>query len=140
MSCNSELLTPLVAVFSGYIVGKFWSYCYYATQEDEEKFVLCCDVNGHECGEDPAVFRLMNGESVYILNDEEKVIVWCNAPPTRVKKLISINLTMKTRAHAAGGLILRTIKENDLLEISKVSEFYDDFERDTFKEFLEDNL
>jgi len=137
MSCNSELFTPLLAVFSGYLVGKFWSH-YYATQEEE--VVLCCDVNGHQCGEDPAVFRLMSGDSVYILNDEEKVIVWCNATPTRVKKLISINLTMKTRAHAAGGLILRTIKENGLLEISKVSEFHDEFEREMFKEFLEENL
>lgn len=137
MSCNSELFTPLVAVFSGYLVGKFWSH-YYATQEEE--VVLCCDVNGHQCGEDPAVFRLMNGESVYILNDEEKVIVWHDQAPLRIKKLISIDLTMRTRAHPSGGLMLRVILEDGLVGTQKVSEFYDDFERDTFKEFLEENL
>lgn len=132
MSCNSELFTPLVAVFSGYLVGKFWSYCYYATQEDEEE----C----RECGEDPAVYRLMSGDSVYILNDEEKVIVWHDQAPLRIQKLISIDVTMRTRAHPSGGLMLRVILEDGSVGTQKVSDFFDDFERDTFKEFLEENL
>lgn len=104
--------------------------------------VSSCCAFVHECGEDPAVFRFMNGTSAYILNDEEKVLVMPDHVPVWITKLLYVKNGPVTRAHTGGRLYayVDVSKENVDETMIQITGFYDEFERDMFKEFLEENL
>lgn len=102
--------------------------------------VSCCDVNGHECGEDPAVFRFMDGTSSYILNDEDKVVVIPGYTPVWISELISVRTGPSTRSHPGGRLDIYGLAEDGSKVHVHVVGFHDEFEREMFKEFLEENL
>jgi hypothetical protein len=114
----------------------------YTLIENMKKNVSCCCEHEHECGEDPAVFRFMNGTSAYILNDEEKVLVMPDHVPVWITELLYIKNGPVTRAHTGGRLYAYVDVGNDSLDetMIQITGFYDEFERDMFKEFLEENL
>ena len=126
------------ALVFGYALGDIM----YTLIENMKKNVSCCCEHEDECGEDPAVFRFMNGNSAYILNDEEKVLVMPDHVPVWITKLLYVKNGPVTRAHTGGRLYayVDVSKENVDETMIQITGFYDEFEREMFKEFLEENL
>lgn len=91
--------------------------------------------------DDIGVFRFMNGSSFYILDDDDEfVIVAPNIKSVRVTEILSVESTPITRNNPAGGVIIHAEDvEGDTIRL-KLNGFYDDFERDVFKEFIEEYI
>lgn len=92
-----------------------------------------------EDDEEVAVFRFMNGESFYILDDDDEYVMvspWHK--PGRIVRIDHIEMRPVTRLHPGGGLTIYAEDiYGDMIRLS-LTKFFDEFERDMFKEFIED--
>lgn len=93
-----------------------------------------------EDDDDIPVFRFMDGSSFYIIDDDDEfVLVGPNMHPKRVVSIESINTRPVTRLHAGGGITMYAEDvEGDRIRLT-MTNFHDEFERDMFVEFIEEN-
>jgi hypothetical protein len=92
-----------------------------------------------DSGEIP-VFRFMDGSSFYIIDDDDEfVLVGPNMYPKRLVSIESITARPVTRLHTGGGIVMYA-KDVDGQRIRvTMANFDDEFERDMFIEFIEEN-
>ena len=90
--------------------------------------------------DDIPVFRFMDGSSFYIIDDDDEfVLVAPNMCPKRLVSIESIAARPVTRLHVGGGIVLYGKDvEGDRVRLTMTS-FDDEFERDMFIEFIEEN-
>jgi hypothetical protein len=94
---------------------------------------------GSDFGEIP-VFRFMDGSSFYIIDDDDEfVLVGPNMYPKRLVSIESITARPVTRLHTGGGIVMYAQGvDGERIRVT-MANFDDEFERDMFIEFIEEN-
>jgi hypothetical protein len=86
------------------------------------------------------VFRFMDGSSFYIIDDDDEfVLVGPNMYPKRVVSIESIRARPVTRLHTGGGIVMYAQSVDRQRIRVTMTNFDDEFERDMFIEFIEEN-
>jgi hypothetical protein len=82
------------------------------------------------------VFRFMNGASCYVLDDDDEYVVVLPDKVVRVASFKDVTMTIMTRSNA-GSVILDYDDVDGEEEAIRVDGFFDEFEKEKFKEFLD---
>jgi hypothetical protein len=82
----------------------------------------------------------MDGSSFYIIDDDDEfVLVGPNMYPKRVLSIESIRARPVTRLHMGGGIVMYAQGvDGERIRVT-MTNFDDEFERDMFIEFIEEN-
>ena len=98
------------------------------------------DDSSCEESDDIPVFRFMDGSSFYIIDDDDEfVLVAPNMIPKRIVHIESIHPRPVTRLHMGGGITLYAQDVYGNRTRLTMTNFDDEFERDMFIEFIEEN-
>jgi hypothetical protein len=82
------------------------------------------------------VFRFMDGWSCYVLDDDDEYVVVLPDKVVRVASFKDVTMTMTTRSHT-GKVILDYDDVDGKAQTILVDGFFDEFEKEKFKEFLD---
>ena len=112
-----------------------------SVDDDDESYVPDDDESDVSDDDDIPVFRFMDGSSFYILDDDDEIVlVASNKSSKRIIDVENIEMRRITRSYPVGCIIMTVIDINKNRIRIRMSKFYDDFECEMFKEFLEEHL